>query len=206
MSDKDRVLDGYCFSDEATYNAAKKDHDVIIYLKNQVDMNDSLQVLRLYQQAISQDLFKTVIGIDFLKKLQNYLLSIDDIDKSKVVEIPSSIASTGTLKDEPTEYDNALLRKENSAYKAREKKLRFTIDRYKNRFQVTLTITFILAVMVGVMFFITLSSKLPTIVNYRTKVINEYSSWEEELNSKEKALEEREQEIIKKEQENNADK
>jgi len=53
-----------------------------------------------------------------------------------------------------------------------------------------------------VMFFITLSSDLPTIVNYRTRLNNEYASWDEELKEREAALDLREKELMEREMKN----
>lgn len=202
MSAKNRLLEGFLFSDDASYEKAKKDSEIIKYLKNKVNMSDPAQVLRLYQQAIEQDLFNTIIGYEFLKKLQDYLLSLDDINDAEVLPIPQNLTS----KDTTGEYDNALLRKENVKLTEKNKKLSGAVKKYKGKYNVTLTVTIILIVTVCVMFFISLSSNLPTIVNYRTKITDEYSSWQDELDEKEKELDKREQELNKKEVNQNADK
>lgn len=202
MSAKNRLLEGFLFSDDASYEKAKKDSEIIKYLKNKVNMSDPAQVLRLYQQAIEQDLFNTIIGYEFLKKLQDYLLSLDDINDAEVLPIPQKLTS----KDTTGEYDNALLRKENVKLTEKNKKLSGAVKKYKGKYNVTLTVTIILIVTVCVMFFISLSSNLPTIVNYRTKITDEYSSWQDELDEKEKELDKREQELNKKEVNHNADK
>lgn len=88
----------------------------------------------------------------------------------------------------------------------KNKKLSGAVKKYKGKYNVTLTVTIILIVTVCVMFFISLSSNLPTIVNYRTKITDEYSSWQDELDEKEKELDKREQELNKKEVNKNADK
>lgn len=202
MSAKNRLLEGFLFSDDASYEKAKKDSEIIKYLKNKVNMSDPAQVLRLYQQAIEQDLFNTIIGYEFLKKLQDYLLSLDDINDAEVLPIPQKLTS----KDTTGEYDNALLRKENVKLTEKNKKLSGAVKKYKGKYNVTLTVTIILIVTICVMFFISLSSNLPTIVNYRTKITDEYSSWQDELDEKEKELDKREQELNKKEVNQNADK
>lgn len=200
MSAKNRLLDGYVFSDDETYEKALKEKDVIEYLKRNVDFSDSAQVLRLYQQSIRQNLFSTIIGFSFLKKLQDYLLSIDDIDHNEI----GPIVLIKTEQDEKTEYDNALLRKENALSQKKIKKLSGAVNKYKGKYNVTLTVTIILIVTVCVMFFISLSSNLPTIVNYKTKITDEYSTWQDELTEKEKELDKREQELNEKDVTNDA--
>ena len=45
------------------------------------------------------------------------------------------------------------------------------------------------------MFVISLTGRAPTILNYRSKVQNEYSEWEEELKAREDLIQEREHEL-----------
>lgn len=202
MSAENRLLDGYVFSDDETYEKALKEREVIDYLKRNVDLSDSAQVLRLYQQSIRQNLFSTIIGFSFLRKLQDYLLSVEDIDNSEI----GPIVLVKTEQDEKTEYDNALLRKENALSQKNIEKLSGAVNKFKGKYHITLTVTIILVVTVCVMFFISLSSNLPTIVNYRQKITNEYSSWQDELDEKEKELDKREQELNEKEVEYDANK
>ena len=53
----------------------------------------------------------------------------------------------------------------------------------------------ILVIMVILMFVISLTGRAPTILNYRSKVQNEYSEWEEELKAREDLIQEREHEL-----------
>lgn len=53
----------------------------------------------------------------------------------------------------------------------------------------------ILVIMVILMFVISLTGRAPTILNYRSKVQNEYSEWEEELKAREDLIREREHEL-----------
>ena len=45
------------------------------------------------------------------------------------------------------------------------------------------------------MFVITMNSEHPNILNYRTQIVDQYASWEEELNEKEDALRDWEREL-----------
>lgn len=65
--------------------------------------------------------------------------------------------------------------------------------RQKNRR--LLTILIILGIAVALMFGITLTGRSPTILNYRTKIMNEYSEWENELNEREQSIRTREAEL-----------
>ena len=65
---------------------------------------------------------------------------------------------------------------------------------YQKLFIGSLFLNVVLIIMVIAMFALTLTSDSPNIVNYKTKIENEYASWEQELRQ-------REQQILKKEQE-----
>lgn len=101
MSAKDRLLCGYTFLDDESYERAMKDREIIDYLKQNVNMSDSAKVLRLYQKSIEQDLFGSIVGLDFLKKLQEFLLSVEDIPNSEVIPIPQKLRTT----EEKNEYE-----------------------------------------------------------------------------------------------------
>ena len=82
----------------------------------------------------------------------------------------------------------------------REKKLA-KIDRKaletesSGKLKISLCVNAILVVCVVAMFAMTLTSDSPTIVDYQSKLLNRYASWEQELTEREKAVSEKEQEL-----------
>ena len=50
---------------------------------------------------------------------------------------------------------------------------------------------------IGMLILLSLRSDLPTIVNYRTAIVNEYSEWEQELTERERAVREAERALEK---------
>lgn len=63
---------------------------------------------------------------------------------------------------------------------------------YKGRFITSLILNFILAIVVGAMFAIALTSAQPNILNYERALINKYAAWEQELTERENRLREQE--------------
>ena len=53
----------------------------------------------------------------------------------------------------------------------------------------------ILAVAMAVMVVLSLSSNLPTVINYENQLLDKYSGWEQELSEREKAVKVREREL-----------
>lgn len=186
MPKNDGLLDGFHFSDSEAYDAAAKDQQIIAYLEKQVDITNATQALRVYQQAIAQDLFSSVVGYTFLKELQEALISEGKLSKETATPIPVKIQVRTVEKTVEKKVEVPVPVKE---------KGRFGDGKYKNKNRSLVVIIVILIAVIASMFFILLSSNLPNIVNYRTKIVNEYSSWETELKDKEHALDLREQEL-----------
>ena len=66
---------------------------------------------------------------------------------------------------------------------------------YKMLFRYSLFMNIVLIAMVIAMFILTLTSDSPNVVNYRTKLEDEYASWEQQLTEREQDLRKREQEV-----------
>jgi len=206
MPKNDRTIDGFYFETDELYEEAHKEKLAVAYLSKQVDLSDNKQALRLYQQAASQKLFSTVIGLTFLRDIEFRLKKDESIPKDQIMAV------TVPLKERPPEKPSvsisSLQSEEGSSKKERQKKDAYPFNekteagKYRRRFHGALAFVFILLATIGVMFFITLSSDLPTIVNYRTRLNNEYASWDEELKEREAALDLREKELMEREMKN----
>lgn len=206
MPKNDRTIDGFYFETDELYEEAHKEKLAVAYLSKQVDLSDNKQALRLYQQAASQKLFSTVIGLTFLRDIEFRLKKDESIPKDQIMAV------TVPLKERPPEKPSvsisSLQSEEGTSKKERQKKDAYPFNekteagKYRRRFHGAIAFVFILLATIGVMFFITLSSDLPTIVNYRTRLNNEYASWDEELKEREAALDLREKELMEREMKN----
>jgi predicted PurR-regulated permease PerM len=72
------------------------------------------------------------------------------------------------------------------------------VKKYKERFYMLLVAVLILLGAVVFMFVITITSDSPTILNYKTKLENEYASWDEDLQKREDEVKHKEEELLKK--------
>ena len=70
---------------------------------------------------------------------------------------------------------------------------------YKGRFVTSVCINVLLAAAIGALILLSMRSDLPTIVNYKTAIVNEYSEWEQELQERERAVREAEKALKKNE-------
>lgn len=195
MPKNDGRLDGFVFRDGETYDAAARDQQIIAYLQKQVDLTNAEAAKRVYEQAIAQDLFSTVVGLSFLKELQEALLQEGTVHPQDVTPIPVKLSVKAAEKKTDEKPSPLPAEKKKTSGKKALFPERRADSRYKKRYRASFVLNIILAAAIAAMFFILLSSNLPTIVNYRTKIINEYSSWKAELDDREKALDAREQEL-----------
>lgn len=206
MPKNDRTIDGFYFETDELYEEAHKEKLAVAYLSKQVDLSDNKQALRLYQQAASQKLFSTVIGLTFLRDIEFRLKKDESIPKDQIMAV--TVPLKERTPEKPSVSISSLQSEEGTSKKERQKKDAYPFNekteagKYRRRFHGALAFVFILLATIGVMFFITLSSDLPTIVNYRTRLNNEYASWDEELKEREAALDLREKELMEREMKN----
>ena len=64
---------------------------------------------------------------------------------------------------------------------------------FKTIFSIILNI--VLLILVGVMFYITITAETDNIINYRKNITNRYAGWEQELSDREKAVREAEKRL-----------
>ena len=204
MPKNDRTIDGFYFETDELYEEAHKEKLALAYLAKQVDLSDNRQALRLYQQAVSQKLFSTVIGLSFLRDIELRLKKDSGIPNDQIMPVTVPLKESPSAKA-PAPEERPSEKPKEKTVKEKPKKEPYPFDekteagKYRRRFHGALAFVFILLATIGVMFFITLSSELPTIVNYRTRLNNEYSSWEEELKEREASLDLREKELMESE-------
>lgn len=154
----------------------EREQQAVDYIKANANLSDLAVVEKIYQQLSKQGTFQTAIGLGFLQELETLLLPEEE---------PEPEVSKPTVKMYTKEEVVAELRKA----KAKQQK----------KVQILTVSTVILAIMVVVMLGISMTSKLPTVLNYKDMVTDEYASWETELRNREEEVRRREQELLEKE-------
>lgn len=193
--DKSLHTGGFFFEDKKEEQKAEKELSAVLYIRDHMDWSDTEKVLLIYRQMIESRMFVTPVGRSFLRDIQNRLEETEGIKEDQVPDIfvagpkkEDAVKKEAEKEDEGTVHISPAVRKE--------------IDKLKDRVEVShqkaLTariISVILLILVALMFLLTLTAKSPTILTYRTKVMNEYSEWEEELNRREDRIREKETEL-----------
>lgn len=178
---------GYTFTTKEAAEDARNEMNAIRYVSSRTDRKDPKQIYILYNTMLDKELFKTPVGLDYLKDLQQYLYNNKDIPNDKIRPIPinSELQSMLTDKREMT--------------KTRSRLVGLTRERnkYKDRFIRMVIINIALVIVVIAMAVIMATSQTPTIINYENKIQDKYAGWEEELQSREAQVKQLEQQYKK---------
>ena len=182
MAEK-RTVSGFLFSTTDEINAAKKEAKAVVYLEERLKGRSAAEAKSMYDQILGQGLFHTAVGYTFLKELQDTLKSngITDISPIPVDAMVVKEAAPAPPKTEAGSAPNPRLEKKLKSVQAQLKTMR--------------AVAIVCMLMVVAMFAITLTSKSPTIINYESKILDKYATWEQELSEREQAVSAREAEL-----------
>lgn len=181
----DYIVSGYHFKSREAAQDAKDEQLAIKYVSQKTDTKDPKQVYLLYNKLIDKGLFKTLIGLNYLRELQHFLYLSQDIPNEKIQPIPIDFELQELIDDRRE------LVKNKSSLQELEKKSR----KYHDYFVKSLIINIVLVISVIAFLLITKFSVNPNILNYETNLQNKYAGWQEQLESQEASLKAREQEL-----------
>lgn len=193
---------GFVFRTKKEAELAQREIEGTKYLRQKLDMENPNAVFSLYQNLIEQDLFETPVGYCFLKELRDYLLMIPAISNEEVLAIPIRYPQTEEEeKKQKKEQKKEEQRKERQREKEKaknKKEQKKEGKNYKGRCQFFMVTSLILLISVVSMMLLAATSDNVNILNYENKLIDKYSSWEQELEEREQAVKEQEQALEEK--------
>lgn len=167
---KEYIINGFVFHNTELADKARREVEGIKFVRSKTDMENPGMVLRVYNRLVEQRMFETPVGIGYMRELQDYLLAVPAIPREEVLPIPV---------EEIIQADFA---------PAGKKKKSFGLG-------ASIFVNIILAAAMAVMVFLSLSSNLPTIINYENQLLDKYSAWEQELTEREKTVKVKEREL-----------
>lgn len=183
MIENEYIAEGFSFQSAADAQLASQENKKIEYLQAHMSTSEPENILAIYQKAITDRIFRTPVGIIYLKRLQSFLIKSEEIDNDKIPAIPIEVAYERVLRAEPSPARQRI-----KAASAPKKKKSMLLP-----FSILLNMCLIVAVIA--MFAMTLASEQPNIINYRKALTNQYAGWEQELTEREQAVRAREQEL-----------
>ena len=176
------VVEGYRFATIADAETARMEKKKIDNLEQHLDFQNVQNIMLVYNKAIDNRVFLTPLGMAYLHKIQTQMVRCG-VPEDKIRPIP--LYATFSYK---TENSGSIRR----SFEARREKAE-----YKGQFITSVCINVLLAIAIAALIFISLRSDIPTIINYRTAIVNEYSEWEQELSERERAVREAERALEK---------
>ena len=154
-------------------------------MSSKINTKDARQVYALYNSIIDKKLFSTMVGLNYLKELQQFLYICKEIPNNRIRPIPINNDVQSVLEGKREIIEN----------QSEIRILKRERNMYKSRFTTSVIINLALVVVIIAMIIITLTSKNPNIINYETKLQDKYSAWQEQLQSEEASLKAREAQI-----------
>ena len=196
-------IGGYIFEDENKARKAAKELKAVEYILGQLKDSDEKAVLTVYKKLLNQRLFSTEIGMGFLSQLRKNLLDSGVFSEEEIPEIYSlDEPKTESVKSTPiqieTEVENVSEKPKTKKEKADKKVVAkskddsYEIKKLKAINGVLLTLCIALLLCVLGMFYVNSTINSPTILDYEEKIIDKYSTWEQELTEREEAVKEKE--------------
>ena len=176
------TVNGFQFGSDKDRELAETEYSSIQYINGKIENRSAETILSVYQGAIERKMFRTPVGYAYLHDLQKRMVSMG-MPREKIPPIPlmQVFDNSATVEDKPRREVVANKRKKRNEL------------REKNRILVLANIVLILLVIA--LFAISLKGSTPNMLNYRSAIINEYSSWEQELSLREGQIREKEKEL-----------
>lgn len=184
MSNK--VIRGFEFEDEVSYRLAKDELDKILKIKEEYSIKNSKTLLDFYNRLVEEHIFRTPVGMEYLRNLQKELYAKNDIDNNNIRNIPGIIH--GEKGNENHNLGNK--RKEETApviVKSSKK-----AEKYRDLYIKMLIVNVVLVITIAAMFVITKRAEKYDLDYYRESIENDYINWENNLKERESALVEQE--------------
>ena len=198
-------IGGYIFDDENKAKEAAKELKAVEYILGQIRDSDENAVLTVYKKLLNQRMFSTEIGMSFLAQLRQNLLDSEVFTPEDIPPVysleepPKDVTPEEKTEDTNSSSDEKVskAKKEKADKKVVAKVTSDSseIKRLKAINKVLLILCIALLLCVLGMFYVSTTINSPTILDYEEKLIDKYSSWEQDLTEREEAIKEKEQEL-----------
>lgn len=176
----DHVVSGFAFYSEKDARLAEQERQKIAYLDKRIDRTNLESVLVIYKKALDDRVFRTPVGLEYLRELQGELKAEQDLLGEEIPPIPlwTNFADT---------------REKTSPARRRIKP---APEENKNTtFRLSLIMNIVMVIAIIAMFIITLNSDQPNVLNYERNLQNKYATWEQELTQREQTVRKKEREL-----------
>lgn len=177
------IVEGYRFANMEDADLARLEAEKIRALESRMDYQNGEMVLNVYNRAIMNRTFRTPVGCRYLFKLRDYLLETGAAREDELRAVPLQAQYSGKARRQEAYQKSAPAKEE----------MQRTVPAWS--FHISIAVNVVLALLVAVMFLIAVSSDNPNILNYKSQILNEYASWEQELRAREREVRVKEREL-----------
>lgn len=178
MEKHDLIVAGYAFANEEDAKLAREELKKIHFFDTKMDYTNTENVLMLFQKILEERVFRTQVGMDYLRRLQS-LLEERGVEPERIPVIPINAVYRPHM---PAQQRSQTAKR----VEMHEKKNEHVLLRY------SIVINVAMVVLVIALFVITLKSDNPNILNYEKALVNKYASWEQNLSERENKVREAE--------------
>lgn len=195
MSEK-YTVEHFEFENQETYERALKEHNVISMMKKKYRLTNGKTALKLYEKAIEEKAFTTIVGYSFLEELRQIIRKTGAAGETKLADIPVLEKDDGmTEKAVGTQRNgNGTMMIGNSEKYRRLYEGQQLLNR---RLKIIVVALLVLVVAIVVIDIKSEYSVFTYFTNYKAKMeeelIDKYENWESELKAREDALNEQSQ-------------
>lgn len=170
------IVDGYRFNNEADAQLARAERKKIEYIETHTDLTVPLNAASVYRKAIDQKLFKTPVGMEYLRHLRDILLEDPEAVYEDIPPIPLSQS-----------YDVKMRSSYDAPKRPRERVKLWPV--------MSLVLNAFLIIAIVVMFIVSMADSNINAINYKNKVDSQNAAWAQELTQREEAVRSREREL-----------
>lgn len=175
-------LGAFVFESRETYEAAKREWNMIQVLEEKVDFSDLKAGLKVYNKFVAEKTFVTIIGYSFLQNLRQHLIDNGVATAESLAEIPVKERKTVSGDTMPARPQG----------ESKFKRLYEYEKQTKTKLKIALAAAIIMLIGFVVITVSTDYSVFTYFTNYKAKIeeelIDKYETWEEELKQREDAL------------------
>lgn len=191
------IVEGYRFGDLADADQARLELEKIRALEGRLDYHNEEMVISVYNRAVMNRTFKTPVGYQYLNGIRDRLLTTGAAKETDLQAIPVQTPSNNSAVKRQTRSgsDSAGGPGSSGSPGSSGRSGRQSKSRFSAPFGISVAMNVILVILVMVMFLITVYSDNPNITNYRSRILNEYASWEQDLRAREREVRAREREL-----------
>ncbi|MBQ8528011.1 MAG: hypothetical protein IJ429_06000 [Lachnospiraceae bacterium] len=185
------LVGGIAFTDIKQAKLAQIEQKRIEILDEKLNYNDIEAVANVYKKARDNRTFQTPVGITYMLRLYDWLIKnqYEGVDKMYV------IMDQEAEKAQPDDLEKGLLSERDELWKSRLENQKKKEQAVSAKLRVSVFVNVVLVLLVIVLFVISQTGNNPTVLNYKTKIINQYTAWEQELEEREAIIEEKEAQL-----------